>query len=288
MNLLGLADRLNLRRSGNSWRGACPVCGYAAESFALTTKAGRVRGWCASCGDRERIAAALMAIEGGQAIGRSANPKAKAPLPDPGQRTAAAVSIWNGAVPVKGTPAQLYLTNRALPNLAASSSLRWRPDVAHPSGGGGRFPAMIGLVVDVEGKPVAVHRTFLERDGRKADLTPVKASKGPVAGGAIRLDPAGSELVVAEGIESAASAGVLLNLPAWSAVSAGNMAATLILPPEVRKITIAADRDGPGQRAARDASVRWRAEGRKVRIVAPDRAGSDFNDLLVERARAGR
>ncbi len=192
------------------------------------------------------------------------------------------MAVWNGAVQALGTPADAYLARRALPGLAASASLRWRPDVAHPAGGGVRHPAMVALVVDVDGAPIAVHRTYLDRDGHKADLSPVKASKGPIAGGAIRLDPVASELVIGEGIETSASAGRLLGLPAWAAVAAGNLERSLQLPPEVRSVTVAADLDPAGQAAAEGATRRWRAEGRTVRIATPNRCGADFNDLLLE------
>ncbi len=93
------------------------------------------------------------------------------------------------------------------------------------------------------------------------------------------LDPERA-LVVAEGAETAASAGVLMGLPAWAALSAGNMAKGLALPPEARRVVIAADPDAPGRIAARDAWLRWTTEGREVRIATPDGAG-DFNDLIL-------
>jgi phage/plasmid primase-like uncharacterized protein len=144
---------------------------------------------------------------------------------------------------------------------------------------------MLAAASNARGELVAVHRTFLRADGgAKANVDPPKASLGPVAGCAIRLCPTAPELVIGEGIETAASAGGLLRLPAWAAISAGNLARTLALPREVRAVVIAADADPPGQRAASDAAARWQAEGRRVRIATPDRAGADFNDLLAETA----
>ena len=123
---------------------------------------------------------------------------------------------------------------------------------------------------------------YLRADGSgQADVEPQKATLGPIWGGAVRLDPAAPELVIGEGIESSASAGILLGLPAWAATSAGNLARGLVLPPEVLSVTIAADPDPPGVKAARDAARRWRCEGRKVRIATPDVPGCDFNDLLM-------
>jgi len=73
-------------------------------------------------------------------------------------------------------------------------------------------------------------------------------------------------------------------LPGWSAVYAGGLL-TLELPPEIRRIVIAADNDisGTGQRNALAAYRRWTSEGRSVHIVMPPVAGDDFNDVLIKR-----
>jgi hypothetical protein len=93
--------------------------------------------------------------------------------------------------------------------------------------------------------------------------------------------------VIGEGIETSASAGLLLGLPAWAAVSAGNLATGLVLPTSVRRIIIASDHDPAGQEAARAAWQRWRAEGHAVRIAVPDEPRQDFNDLLRQQASGG-
>jgi len=67
-------------------------------------------------------------------------------------------ALWNGAEPAQGTPADLYPLRRGLPGLALSPALRFRCDTPHPEGG--RLPAMVALVCNVEGTPVAVHRTY--------------------------------------------------------------------------------------------------------------------------------
>ena len=202
---------------------------------------------------------------------------------DDAERLARVLSLWDGAAPAVGTLADRYLSAvRGLPGLAASPVLRFRPDTPHPAGG--RLPALVALVVDAAGQPVGIHRTFLMRDGSaRTDVTPPRASLGAIWHGAVRLDPAAAEIVVGEGVETAASAGRLLDLPAWVAISAGNLGRGLVLPPEVRSVVIAADADAPGERAAREAAIRWVREGRRVRIARPDVAGRDFNDLLCRR-----
>src|SRR3954451_12686728 len=190
--------------------------------------------------------------------------------------------FWHRSDDARGSPAARYLASRGLPWLAGNPSIRYRPDCAHPSGV--RCGAMIALIWGADGDIAAVHRTFLSPDGTKANVNPTKASWGSFAGGAIRLDPAGPELAVGEGLESSAAAGHLLELPAWSAIACGNLGWSLVLPPVVRSVVIAVDADDAGRKAARAAARRWRAEGREVRFAVPSRPGADFADLLREGA----
>jgi hypothetical protein len=89
---------------------------------------------------------------------------------------------------------------------------------------------------------------------------------GPVKGNACRLFPAvGPELVVAEGVEDALAAAELHGMPAWAALSAGNMAA-LVLPARFRRVLILADRDEAGLRDAWELARRLRAEGRDAAV----------------------
>ncbi|WP_162800527.1 DUF7146 domain-containing protein [Acidibrevibacterium fodinaquatile] len=204
---------------------------------------------------------------------------------DRAARIERAKAIWDGGERIEqDTPAGLYLTRRHISHVANSPALRWRADTPHPSGG--RRIALLAAVTAPDGAFAAIQRIFLKPDGTKADCEPVKASLGVVAGGAVRLQPASCEVVVGEGIESAAAAGVILGVPSWSAISCGNMAKSLVLPPGIRTIVIAADNDPAGLRAAETAWRRWRAEGRSVRIVKPNQKDGDFNDL--QRDAAGR
>lgn len=204
---------------------------------------------------------------------------------DTAERRRRVRAFWYRCDYAAGTPAAAYLVRRGLPWLTGHDHLRYRPDTPHP--GGGTLPALVALVHDAEGSICAAHRTFLDLSGAKAVADPAKASLGPIAGGAIRLHPPAPELLVAEGLETAASAGLLLGLPAWAAIACGNLGVSLMLPSLVRAVVIAADNDGPGQRAAALAARRWMAEGRAVRIATPDKPGQDFNDVLQARLTEG-
>jgi putative DNA primase/helicase len=51
----------------------------------------------------------------------------------------------------------------------------------------------------------------------------------------------------------------------------------------VRDVIVLADGDEGGDAAAQDCALRWRRQGRRVRIARPPR-GMDFNDMLTCRA----
>lgn len=273
-----LAGRLGLKRYPHSYRGRCPCCDYPGGGFSVRDNKGRLQLYCANGCTRAEINNALASRYGD---GWRPAPSQGNETDNRARKQRRALALWQGSTSAAGTPADHYLTARALPGLATSSVLRFLGACPHPEGG--RLPALMALVSDAADRPLAVHRTYLAPDGSaKAHIEPAKASLGPVWGAAIRLDPAAPEIVVGEGIESAASAGRLLGLPAWAALSGGNLARGLVLPPAVRRIVIAADPDLYGRDAARAAWWRWRDEGRAVQIALPERDDCDFNDLLRE------
>jgi hypothetical protein len=143
---------------------------------------------------------------------------------------------------------------------------------------------MVALVTrGVDGVPVAIHCTFIARDGvRKAPIDPSRMMLGPCAGGAVRLAPAGDVLMVGEGIETCLAAMQATGNPAWAALSTSGLR-TLDLPDHIRDVIVLADGDDPGEAAACDCARRWKGEGRRVRIARPPR-GMDFNDMLMARA----
>jgi hypothetical protein len=195
---------------------------------------------------------------------------------DLADHTAKALRIWDETSDFRGTLAEVYLASRHIVG-ALPTSLRFHPGLKHPAGL--RWPAMVALVTDgVSGKPVAIHRTFLARDGKgKAPVEPHKMLLGPTRGGAVRLSEAGETLAIGEGIETCLSALLATGLPTWAALSTSGLK-TLFLPSDVRDVIVLADGDAAGERAAQEAARRWKGEGRRVRIARPPR-GLDFNDV---------
>ena len=188
---------------------------------------------------------------------------------------------WSEAIPLTDSPAGMYLCQRGLKPGSDGwpRSLRYHPALKHgPTGL--LLPALIAAVTIWPDQSVAgVHRTFLRMDGRaKAPVSNNKMMLGKCAGGAVRLAPAGPELVLSEGIETALSVQQGTGLPVWATLSTSGLR-SIILPPEVETVIIAADGDEAGEEAAQEAARRFIAEGRTVKIARPPR-GMDFNDLL--------
>lgn len=156
-------------------------------------------------------------------------------------------------------------------------ALRLHASLRHPSGT--RWPAMVAAVWTPDGGFAGVHRTFLAPDGQaKAAVEPAKLMLGHVRGGGVRLAEPADGMVIGEGIGSTLSAMLASGRPGWAALSTSGLKA-LELPAEVRGVTIVPDGDDPGRDAAQAAALRWKREGREVRI-AHIPSGRDANDML--------
>lgn len=159
----------------------------------------------------------------------------------------------------------------------------------------GTYQCMLALVQDVEGKPISLHRTYLQ-NGRKAkilsrsgEVLDVRKAMARLEGGAIRLfEPVDGMIAIAEGIETSLAVHLRTGLPVWSAISAPNMQ-KMELPAAIRKVIIYGDNDLPdekGRRAGQDAAnklyERLIKEGREVDIRIPKKPGTDFLDEFLE------
>ncbi len=201
---------------------------------------------------------------------------------DKAERTHQALEIWRRCVPAPGTLVETYLHARGI-TIPIPPSLRYFAAAKHKPTGL-ILPAMVAGVQGPDGRVVAVHRTFLSRNGTaKASVSEPRMSLGPVAGGAVHLAKVNGRLAVSEGIETGLSVLQATGIPTWAALSAPNMA-NVILPPDIRDVILGPDGDEAGATHARQAARRLVDEGRTVRI-APASKGQDFNDMLQAEAR---
>ena len=278
------------RREGRGWRCRCPL--HQGQSLTLRDgDGGRLLAWCfGGCDSRDVfIELRRRALLDGRTTGY------RRPSPQTLQRedvaqTARALAIWHEARPAAGTIVENYLGSRGILLDAWPAALRFHPACPRPRDEVGNLrpplPAMMAMVEHAQRGPVAVHATYLRPDGSgKADIPKKqqKASFGPIKGGAVRLGipRAGEWLAVGEGTETTLSVAAACAMPGWAALSAGGIR-SLVLSREATHVVICADHDasGVGERVARDAAARWLAEGRRVKLALPPRAGIDFNDIL--------
>lgn len=174
-------------------------------------------------------------------------------------RIAAALRLWNQAVPIAGTRAETYLVEHRKLDVRGL-------DLGHVL----RFHAgqscMIALMTDaVTNEPRGVHRTFLNQDGAKIDRRMLGRK------GVIRLssdEDVALGLGIVEGVEDGLA--VLLSgfAPVWAAGDAGALARFSILN-GIECLTVFADDDAPGMAAARHCVARWNEAGKEARVSPP-------------------
>jgi hypothetical protein len=225
--------------------------------------------------------------------------RARVPDQDADHRRRAALRLYLEAQPsLAGMPADFYLALRGI-DLASLGrqprALRFHPSLPHcPSGGS--FPAMIAAISGLGGAHIATHRTWLQQDHTgawtKARIEDPKMTLGAFGGGLIRLwrglsgkalrDADADEMVViGEGIETCLSIALACpELRVLAAVSLGNMG-SIALPPQLRRIILAADNDPkPKARAALQRVIERHLDAGRDVHVARSVVGKDFNDAL--------
>lgn len=182
------------------------------------------------------------------------------------------------------TPTKIYLTIERGISINIPEVIRHHPGVSHPYENG-LHQAMICKVWKWDkGTLCAVHITFLNANGTKANPSPNKIMRGRIKGAGVWLGEPMDRLNIAEGVETALSVFELTGVPTVAALSTSNMSA-LILPKTVTSVVIAADHDTPGLKAAQKAAAKFIEQGIKTRITVPPEKGSDWNDVLQMQAK---
>lgn len=194
-------------------------------------------------------------------------------------RIARVVELWRECVPIKGTWAEQYLSERGL-TAGNAHGLAFHPHCPFPDRVSS--PALVvaftafNTLVDIDGDPyaehlpVAIHRIR----GRGHDN---KAMLGPVKHAAMMLDPPweiASELSVCEGVETALAVRRWRGGPMWALGSAGAIERFPLIR-RVKRLRIWADHDinQTGQEAAKALGRRYQENGRHVVIRWPERQG---------------
>jgi hypothetical protein len=162
-----------------------------------------------------------------------------------------------------------------------SDALRFHPRTPLGRGRGVRFrPALIAAVREAR-RLVAVQRIFLDvrTAATAADLDNPKRMLGPPLAGAVQLLPAGPVLGLAEGLETALSASILLHIPVW-AVLGNERFAHVDIPTQVTRLILLPDHDAGGRRGEGLARARHVRDGLVVETLWPFGGLNDWNDVL--------
>jgi Toprim domain/CHC2 zinc finger len=202
---------------------------------------------------------------------------------DEDERRDYALRLWGQGVPIAGTIAARYLSEIRGIELAALPAniddvLRFHPRCPFA---GAHHPCLIALMRDATmDEPTGIHRIGLTPEARKIDRHMLGCA------GVVKLWPAGSQLVVGEGIETVLAAATRIPYrdaplqPAWATLCASALARLPVLP-GVERLIILVDHDDAGKNAARICADRWQRAGRTAVRLTPKRAGADFNDLVM-------
>jgi hypothetical protein len=198
------------------------------------------------------------------------------------QRRQEALDIWDRHQKIAGTKAEAYLRARGI-TMPLCDQLGYVPSLKHaPSKKS--FPALLARISDEAGF-CGVQRTYLDPcETRKCPETPAKMTKGPMAGGAVRLFPVAHILGLAEGLETSLSAAQLYSIPVWATLSA-NRLGKIELPKSVDTLVIFADAGSVGVNQAFEAQDIYERRGLAVEVITPKAhfaqfQASDFNDIL--------
>ena len=253
-------------------------------------RAGVSEAWCAA--DRASMTREQRAELARQVLAATAERQAQQ-RQQWAENAARIARLWAECVPlVPGDSCTLYLKGRGFGGVwPLPEALRLHRAMPYWHGGEklGTFPAMVAPIVAPDGRTVALHRTYLTRDGKKAEVPTVKkltGAAGLLAGACIPLHrPVRGCIGIAEGIETALAAWRASAVPTVAAYCAGNLAAWQ-WPAGVQRLVIFADADDAGRDAAKALQRRALAAGLHCKVLTPSADGVDWCDVWATQGAA--
>lgn len=278
--------------------GPCPVCG-GKDRFRFDDKGGRGTWICSRCGagDGIELVKRFLNVDFKEAARLIEQHVGTAPvtrnnhgpwLGTDEQKRSGIIGLWNRSKPI--TPDDLagrYLHDRTRVT-SFPRCLRYTPDERYiePGSRPSWHPVLVAKVdpsdaAAAQGERAALHRTYLDQYGGKAQVAEPRKMLGTMpTGAAVRLMEHEDALGIAEGIETALSASALFKVPCWAALTAGLLEAWSP-PPSVTTVFIFGDNDhsSTGQAAAFNLARRLKTKGLTVSVEIPQITGCDWNDV---------
>lgn len=284
-----IGQRISLRKSGAGHVGCCPFHEDKTPSLYVYNDTGRY--WCFGCGAGGDAIDFVMRFEGcsfPEAVDRIATgscsfgqrPWVSKVSKGRSENADFARNLWDGAGPVCGTIGESYLRNRGISIGGFRHPPPVRFDFLTHSSTRQRHPTLISKLEDQDGNCTSIQRTYLTDDGWKLPKVANKMTLGPLTGNATKLAPANDEIVLCEGLEDGLSIQQSMpDISVWVTAGTSNLA-TITLPPQCKRVTIAADNDEAGSLAAHKACEAYLRQGFDARIIHPDHQFKDFNEQL--------
>jgi len=303
MSLLQIVRALGGELYDGGRRASVPAPGHSPHdrSVSLLFENDRVVAHCFGDGDWKRVLDDLRGrglIDGERrptslapgAARRLSAPRASAPPGSRALRIATAQRIWGLGQPLGRSAAAQYLrrrgVTRALPGPDAARYIAEAPTAAYAAQSRTRPALALGLV-GPDGALTAVELTYLTPDGQRAnDLKLSRKTIGVVPpASAVRIDPPGPRLLVAEGFATTLSASEWFGLPAWALLSTSNLRGWSP-PAGVEAVLIAGDRGQGGEASALRLAARLEDQGVAAEAVFPCEPHGDWNEAVVARQAA--
>jgi len=198
--------------------------------------------------------------------------------------------VWKSSLSLlspEARPARLYFANRGITGIdyqkINNKMIRFVPFLEYYEKGKlqGKYPAIVTMVCDKNGRPSTIHRTYITLEGVKAPVPSNKKMMRHCANnlfGGMRIAAQGNSkiLAITEGIETALAVMSAFNVPVWVAGNAYLL--ENFAPPKDVVVVIYADKDQPskqhpeghGQHSARLLLKRLWSEGIQASIKLPD------------------
>ena len=268
-DIAAIVARRDGRRSGRWWMFLCPCHGNVDTPSASISPTGYLH--CFRGCSHDEIGAALDAL-GLVDDGEPSELDYEKLAADEAARIAKAQQMWADACALPeehSTPyVAYYLKSRGI-------TLPVPPDLKRYSDWRGK--GFIAKLTNIGGLLTSVHTKV---PGPKGGW-----NHGPPRHGAVQLfPPRDGEIGIAESVFDALSATQLFGVPCWSVC--GNRLAAIDLPDGVDRVTLFADNDVVGRKAAQEAEYHYRnVVGVAARIVAPPADVKDWNEELMKRVK---
>ena len=271
-----------VRRLGGAWHGSSGMCRCPAHDDrtpSLSVRVGDTRllfKCFAGCDTRDVLRAIRLLDPNAFDAKGDGNAPAHSQLDRWLQHRAR--ELWRIGRPINCTIAETYLRNRSID--VALDCLRFCHRTPLGRGALATFrSAMLAAVTDDSGL-LAVQRIFLDARGRRArDLRHPRRLLGHPCAGAVRLASPSDTLGIAEGVETAISAMILLGIPVWAALGSERLPHVAI-PRSVQRLFLLPDNDRAGRLSVPLAEQAHAAYTGPIETTGPWRNLNDWNDVL--------